>query len=85
MNYQSLTIGVSFALFVVWMERKGRWTLFAGALAGDYQIGGTRGTISGTAPAPSTNTTPQQGVGGAPNNSQGVPNSFGQAQGVQSA
>lgn len=37
-RWQSPTIGVAFALFAVWMERKGRWVLFANAIAGKYTV-----------------------------------------------
>lgn len=63
MNWQSPTIGVSFALFVVWMERQGRWSLFASAIAGKYVVADTRNSILGAATAPgasgSSNPTPQ--------------------------
>lgn len=39
---QSVTIGLAFALFYVWMERQGRWSLFAQAAAGDYVVKGAR-------------------------------------------
>ena len=60
MNWQSPTIGVSFAFFVVWMERQGRWTLFMSAIGGKYVVGGSRsGTqTASTAPGASGSTTP---------------------------
>ena len=48
MNWQSITIGTSFALFVVWMERMGRLNWFFGAAAGDYVIVGSRQAPSGS-------------------------------------
>lgn len=41
MKGQGACIFLSFALFVVWMERQGRWTLFFGALGGKYAIPGS--------------------------------------------
>lgn len=43
-KFQSPTILVSFALFVVWMERQGRWTLFFSAITGDAVLTGARGS-----------------------------------------
>jgi len=41
MNSSSVAVGVSFALFLVWMYNQGRIALFAGAVGGDYLIKGT--------------------------------------------
>lgn len=53
-NWSSICVGLSFAVFATWMARKGRWRLFAGAAAGDYQLANTRGTATSTS---STSTT----------------------------
>lgn len=60
-NWQSLCIGTAFAVFVVWMERKNRWSLFLGAASGDYQLANTRnnsGTGGSSAPNYSANASP---------------------------
>lgn len=43
---QSITIGLSFALYVVWMQRQHRWALTFKALTGELVLSGTRGTSS---------------------------------------
>lgn len=73
MNWQSITVGASFALFLVWMERKGRWSLFLASAAGDYQIVGSRqsgGTASNTV---SGSTTPAQSPPNATRAGTGAP------------
>ena len=53
-KWQSPTIGVAFALFIVWMERQGRWSLFAKAIGGQYAVAGSRNSGQGS----------QQGING---------------------
>ena len=47
-KWQSPTIGVAFALFIVWMERQGRWSLFAKAIGGQYAVAGSRNSGQGS-------------------------------------
>lgn len=51
------TIAVSVAIFVVWMQRKKRWSLFFGALSGKYGIiapSSSGGSSSGSSPSSSS-------------------------------
>lgn len=77
----SATVGVSFALGIVWMQRQQRWALFLQALTGRWQIVGSRtsgsvaSTGGGSATTPSTTvpSTPAPGTVGAINPSTGKP------------
>lgn len=60
---QSVTIGLAFAVFLVWMERKGRIRLFAMSAAGDYQLANTRGASSGGSSAATASTSPDSPQG----------------------
>lgn len=68
-QWTSITVGVSAALFVVWMQRHQRWLYFFNALTGRYVIAGSRGTgttassSSSTSTAPSTTTPPKSSSG----------------------
>ena len=79
MNWQGVTIGASFALFTIWMERQGRWSLFAGAAAGDYVLTGSR-TGSPQNPTVSGGTTPTQSPANATRVNQGVSEGAGSGQ-----
>ena len=76
-NWQSVCIGTAFAVFIVWMERKGRWSLFAGAAGGDYQLANTRknsSTNGSSAPNYSGNASSTQQSTNQTINSLGNPN-----------
>ena len=43
---QSYTIGIAFAVYVVWMQRQHRWKLTWQATTGQLVLAGTRGTAA---------------------------------------
>lgn len=40
--WSNLTVGLSFALFIVWEQRHGAWSNFFEAMQGNYVIAGAR-------------------------------------------
>jgi hypothetical protein len=54
MTVQNWTIIASSALFIVWMQRHGRWTAFIRAMQGQYTIVGAQGAGTNVAGAAGT-------------------------------
>lgn len=54
----SAIIGLSFALFGVWMQRHGRWSTFFEGLTGQTVITGSRNGSANTTSSTTTNTPP---------------------------
>lgn len=42
------TVAISFALFIVWMQRHGRWAAFFKAMEGKLELSSRQGATSGT-------------------------------------